>query len=78
MLVDIPKDVQIERIEVTEWPEPVGRAPAPVAPAGLIAEAAAMINAAQRPILYLGGGVVHSGASAKAVWPSRKAPIYRR
>nr|WP_305073692.1 acetolactate synthase large subunit [Propionivibrio sp.] len=75
VLVDIPKDVQNERIEVTEWPEPGRRDPAAEADAESIAAAAAMINAAQRPILYLGGGVVHSGGSAEAVQLAEKASL---
>lgn len=67
VLIDIPKDVQNEVVSVTEWPEP-GKAESTAAPdADLIARAAEMINAADRPLLYLGGGVVHSGASAEAV-----------
>jgi acetolactate synthase-1/2/3 large subunit len=34
-----------------------------------------MINAAQRPILYLGGGVVHSGAAAVAIALAEKANL---
>lgn len=75
VLVDIPKDVQNERIEVTEWPEPGRRDHAPEADAEPIATAAAMINEAQRPILYLGGGVVHSGGSAEAVQLAEKASL---
>ncbi len=67
VLVDIPKDVQIERIDVSEWPEPGVAEPVPPPDETLIACAAAMINAAARPLLYLGGGVVHSGAAAEAV-----------
>lgn len=67
VLIDIPKDVQNQLVEVSEWPEPGRPDPFPTPNADLIAQAAAMINDAQRPILYLGGGVVHSGASAEAV-----------
>ena len=75
VLVDIPKDVQMERIEVSEWPEPaVMEAPAP-ADGASIAKAAAMINEAKRPMLYLGGGVVHSGASRLAVELAEKASL---
>lgn len=67
VLVDIPKDVQTQTIEIAEWPA-AGRAlPASPADNQLIEQAAAMINAAERPILYLGGGVVHSGAAGAAV-----------
>ena len=75
VLIDIPKDVQTQAIEISEWPEP-GRAQsaAPADPV-LIAEAASMINAAARPILYLGGGVVHSGAAEAAVELAEKAGL---
>lgn len=75
VLVDIPKDVQNERIEVSEWPEPGRRDPAPESDAEAVARAAAMINEAQRPILYLGGGVVHSGGAAQAVELAEKASL---
>jgi len=75
VLVDIPKDVQAQAIEVAEWPEPGTALPAAPAAAEQIAAAAAMINAAQRPILYLGGGVVHSGASRLAVDLAEKANL---
>lgn len=75
VLVDIPKDVQLERIEIDAWPAPATGVPAPAAERAPIAEAAAMINAAQRPVLYLGGGVIHSGASAQAVALAEKAHL---
>lgn len=75
VLVDIPKDVQAQAIEVAEWPEPGTALPAAPAAAEQIAAAAAMINAAQRPILYLGGGVVHSGAARLAVDLAEKANL---
>jgi len=75
VLVDIPKDVQNQLVEVSEWPEPGVAVPVPIADAGRIARAAAMINEAERPILYLGGGVVHSGASGLAVALAEKASL---
>jgi acetolactate synthase-1/2/3 large subunit len=75
VLIDIPKDVQAQAIEISEWPEPGSALPAASADATRIAEAAEMINAAQRPILYLGGGVVHSGASAQAIDLAEKAGL---
>jgi acetolactate synthase-1/2/3 large subunit len=67
VLVDIPKDVQNQLVEVAEWPEPGCADCVPAPAAALIERAAVMINEAARPILYLGGGVVHSGASEAAV-----------
>lgn len=75
VLVDIPKDVQNQSIEVSEWPAPGGREALPEPDLAAIEAAAAMINAAERPILYLGGGVVHSGASAAAVALAEKASL---
>ncbi len=75
VLVDIPKDVQNQLVEVGEWPAP-GVADAFAEPAAdLLERAAQMINEAQRPILYLGGGVVHSGAAAQAVAFAEKAGL---
>ena len=75
VLVDIPKDVQNQAVEISEWPEPGVADAVPAALAELIARAAAMINAAARPILYLGGGVVHSGASERAVAFAEQASL---
>ncbi|UCV09751.1 acetolactate synthase large subunit [Dechloromonas denitrificans] len=75
VLVDIPKDVQSETIEIDTWPEPGRALPAAPAQASLIEQAAAMINGAERPILYLGGGVVHSGAADLAVDLAQKANL---
>lgn len=58
--IDIPKDVQTAEIELNELPEPGDRAPTPEFSAESVREAAAMINAAQRPVLYLGGGVINA------------------
>lgn len=75
VLVDIPKDVQNQSVEVGEWPEPGAADPAPAPGTDLIACAAEMINEAERPVLYLGGGVVHSGASGLAVALAEKAGL---
>ena len=75
VLIDIPKDVQAQAIEVSAWPAPGCATPAPAATGEAIAAAAAMINAAQRPLLYLGGGVVHSGAARLAVDLAEKANL---
>lgn len=75
VLIDIPKDVLTQTIEITDWPEP-GRRETPAVPeAAAIAEAARMINAAQRPVLYLGGGVIHSSAAALVCALAEKASL---
>ena len=66
VLIDVPKDIQNATIEFETWPEPGRAAPAPQ-PADTVLDAAlALIAQAQRPILYLGGGVVHAGAAPLA------------
>lgn len=58
--IDIPKDVQTAEIEIDVLPEPGDRAPAPAFSAESVRDAAAMINAAKRPVLYLGGGAINA------------------
>jgi acetolactate synthase-1/2/3 large subunit len=72
VLVDVPKDVQLQRIALPLPPPPSLSETAEERrqPTGTAwATAAAMINAAQKPVLYLGGGVVKSGGweAARAV-----------
>ncbi|WP_253380805.1 acetolactate synthase large subunit [unidentified bacterial endosymbiont] len=58
--IDIPKDVQTAEIELDVLPEPGARAAAPEFSAESVRDAAAMINAAKRPVLYLGGGAINA------------------
>ncbi|GAB6041265.1 acetolactate synthase large subunit [Endothiovibrio diazotrophicus] len=75
VLVDIPKDVQQATIEFAEWPEPGGAEAPRAAPLEAVERAAAAIQAARRPILYLGGGVIHAGASALARQLAERADL---
>lgn len=63
VVVDIPKDVQIEQIEISSWPEPGTPAVADPIDKDAIETAARMINNAQRPLLFIGGGIIASEAS---------------
>ena len=73
VLVDVPKDVQNQVIEFDEFPAPAVADRAPALDMEALETAARMINEAERPVLYLGGGVVHSGASALAVTLAEQA-----
>jgi acetolactate synthase I/II/III large subunit len=75
VLVDIPKDVLSDAIEVAAWPAPGARDAPPAAKASEIERAARMIEASRRPVLYLGGGIVHSEAGAQAVALAEKAAL---
>ncbi len=61
VVVDVPKDVQLEEIEVRQWPEPSHPEPAPPVDVELAKKAAEMLNRSKKPIIYAGGGVVASG-----------------
>jgi acetolactate synthase I/II/III large subunit len=61
--VDVPKDVLNARIEVDELPAPGRPEPVKRCPGEAIAALAAQLSAAQRPVLYLGGGVIAAGAA---------------
>ena len=63
--IDIPKDVQTAEIDIDVFPEPGDRAPAPEFSADSVRDAAAMINAAKRPVLYLGGGAIDASEAVR-------------
>jgi len=75
VLVDVPKDVQSQLIEVAELPPPAEPEALPPLDQELLAQAVQMINEAEQPVLYLGGGVVHSGAAALAVTLAEQASM---
>ncbi|WP_395489439.1 acetolactate synthase large subunit [Cedecea davisae] len=64
--IDIPKDIQTAEIDITELPEVAAPSAAPAFDHQDIARAAAMINEAKRPVLYLGGGIISAGAAEQA------------
>jgi acetolactate synthase-1/2/3 large subunit len=66
VLVDIPKDVQLARIDIAEWPEPGAADPVEAPDHEALTQAARMLAGSKRPILMLGGGVAASGAAAVA------------
>ncbi len=66
VVVDVPKDVQLAAAEVGEWPVPgKAAAPEPCDPATVRAMAE-RIRRAERPVLYIGGGVAQAGAGGLA------------
>ena len=75
VLVDVPKDVQNQMVSFEAYPDVVVPDAAPQFDIALIEEAAKMIEAAERPVLYLGGGVIHSGAAAMAVTLAEQASL---
>lgn len=78
VLVDIPKDVQTEKIEFV-YPEGSIRLPGYQPPDKAdetdVAEAVALINQAQRPIILAGHGIIMSGATQLLRELSERAQI---
>ncbi len=65
VLVDIPKDVQLQEI-TWRWPEEVdlpGYKPTTKGNLKQVREAVKLILASERPVLYVGGGVIKADAS---------------
>ncbi len=57
ILVDIPKDVQMEEIECSELPDIAQPELYPSLETTLLEKAATLINQAKRPVFYVGGGI---------------------
>lgn len=72
--IDIPKDVQTAEIEIDVLPEPGERAPAPQFSAESVQAAAAMINAARRPVLYLGSGAINASDAVRQLAEKASLP----
>ncbi len=73
VLLDVPKDVQLETIPAHGLPAgitlsaPQSSADFPAVEEHTWAQAASMIDAAQRPVLYLGGGITQARAQQSAL-----------
>ncbi len=67
VLIDVPKDIQNQLVDFDQLPPPAVPDAGPELDMDAIEAAAKMINEALRPVLYLGGGVVHSDAASLAL-----------
>ena len=72
--IDIPKDVQTAVFEIEAQPAVAEKAAAPAFSEESIRDAAAMINAAKRPVLYLGGGVINAPARVRELAEKAQLP----
>lgn len=73
--IDIPKDVQLQRLGAPAVFRPAATDAHPPLDSTALAHAAEMINRAEHPVLYLGGGVIASGASHLAVTLAEQAGL---
>lgn len=71
----MPKDVQTATITLEELPPTAVPDAAPTFDPALVAQAAAMINQAKRPILYLGGGIICADAHRQALELAERAGL---
>ncbi len=62
VVIDVPKDVQTETIDVDAWPEPGVADPPPRPAAADVARAAELLAGAERPVFLIGAGVIASRA----------------
>ncbi len=63
VLIDVPKDIQLADVEFAGWPEISIREPEVAGGEEAIRAIARAIGKAKRPLLYAGGGIIHSGAA---------------
>jgi acetolactate synthase I/II/III large subunit len=75
VLIDVPKDVQCQSIEIDALPTAGRPEEHPCLDSVAMAQAVEMINQSARPILYLGGGVVAANACDIARRLAEKASI---
>jgi acetolactate synthase I/II/III large subunit len=64
VVVDIPKDVQTQVVEFDEWPVFEREKESYEISIKDIEQMAKMINESEKPMLYVGGGLIHSNAHA--------------
>ncbi len=75
VLIDLPKNVQMQQVSFECWPEPGAASPHPAPDEQALAAAVRLIDAAERPLLYLGGGIIASGAAELAVALAEKCAM---
>lgn len=66
VVIDLPKDILINKAPYTEAPTEAHRSYRPVTEpdAGAIRRAVALLKGAKRPVIYAGGGVINAGPEA--------------
>ncbi len=75
IVVDVPKDIFLQETEFDAWPEPwVKPAPDDI-PEAKITPIAEAIREAQRPLLYVGGGIIASNSAEDLQTLARKNNI---
>lgn len=62
--IDIPKDVQLASLDVDAWPEPASKSSTvSIMDTAVLDQALTLLHEARRPMLMIGGGVIHAECS---------------
>jgi len=64
VVIDVPKDVQAEQIEFDSWPDKGASQRAHAISGQSAKKIAQMINESKNPLMYIGGGIIASGAES--------------
>jgi len=75
VLIDVPKDVQLAEADVHCWPNRSVAENTSSIDMTRMEEIAQIINASQRPLIYAGGGIIHSGAAHALLALAKKNTI---
>jgi acetolactate synthase-1/2/3 large subunit len=75
VVIDMPKDIQEQEIEIPAWPEFKMQNSSFAIDRVEIGQISKAINQAERPLLYIGGGAVNSGAHKLILRLSEKSSI---
>jgi acetolactate synthase-1/2/3 large subunit len=75
VVVDVPKDVQTEAVEIDHLPAAIRPDPPPRFSAGEIGRAAKLINESKRPLVLVGAGVIAAEAAPKLLRLVERASI---
>lgn len=75
VVIDVPKDVQTQKICFDRWPEPGMPEQAPWCDNGRLARMARMILQAKKPLFYVGGGIIAADAADLVRRAARKNDV---
>jgi len=75
VVIDVPKDVLLQSIEFPDWPATVAVGRRVGCGASEIAKLAEWLERSERPVLYIGGGVIASGAAQELATLARRCSI---
>ncbi|MCK9208304.1 MAG: thiamine pyrophosphate-dependent enzyme, partial [Salinivirgaceae bacterium] len=75
VVIDVPKDVQLQECTFDKWPEFLPPTKQSILTKDKAVEIATMINASERPILFVGAGIIESKAEKQLLQIAEKNNI---